>query len=394
MAYNSKYTGQEVENLLDQVAEGGGTQVQANWQEWDTSSPSFVKNKPNIWQEHQDGNPVGPIVFKSPVSISEFDFDNSDGHIVFGSKGIHYTYGPPFDLSSIDIIHTGDGTKFLADDGTYKEVSGGGGGITSESDPIFSASPAFNITDEDIDSWNGKQDAISDLEAIRSGAGKGATAVQPEDIPSEVELITISGDMLADEPTYTTVEAQSIIDAYNANKLIAIKCGTRINFGKGWFIPNINIRTQSGVSQIFLSGILGNYYIEHRIIYDSSAETISASSQILIDLSESGGSSDESSNVIIVEDVPDYLSVSEAKTYRITRQVSSALTIAVETESYSTSTVIFETGDVAPSLLIENQAFWVNGNIPSIESYTVYELSLFHDERVGVMAVLSPFKLA
>lgn len=110
--------------------------------------------------------------------------------------------------------------------------------------------------------------------------------------------------------------------------------------------------------------------------------------------SNSGGSSDESSNVVIVEDVPDYLSVSEAKTYRITRQVSGALTIAVETESYSTSTVIFETGDVAPSLLIENQAFWVNGNIPSIESYTVYELSLFHDERVGVMAVLSPFKLA
>lgn len=125
MAYNSKYTGQEVENLLDQVAEGGGTQVQANWQERDTSSPSFIKNKPNIWQEHQDGKPVGPIVFKSPVSISEFDFDNSDGHVVFGSEGIHYTYGPPFNLSSIDIIHTGDGTKFLADDGTYKEASGG-----------------------------------------------------------------------------------------------------------------------------------------------------------------------------------------------------------------------------------------------------------------------------
>lgn len=129
MAYNSKYTGQEVENLLDQVANGntggGGTQVQADWQEYDENSPSYIKNKPNIWQEYQDGQPVGPTVFESPVSISEFDFDNSDGHVNFDYEGIHYTYGPPFDMSSIDIIHTGDGTKFLADDGTYKEASGG-----------------------------------------------------------------------------------------------------------------------------------------------------------------------------------------------------------------------------------------------------------------------------
>lgn len=141
-----------------------------------------------------------------------------------------------------------------------------------------------------------KQDAISDLDAIRSGANKGATAVQPENIPNEVELIAISGDMLADEPTYTVTEAQAIIDAYNANKLIAIKCGTRINFGKGWFIPNINIRTQSGMSQIFLSGILGNYYIEHRIIYNTSAGTISTAAQSFIDLSEGGGSSEGGSS--------------------------------------------------------------------------------------------------
>ena len=107
-------------------------------------------------------------------------------------------------------------------------------------------------------------------------------------IPNEIELITISGDMLADEPIYTATEAQSIIDAYNASKLIAIKCGTRINFGKGWFIPNINIRTQSSGSQIFLSGILGNYYIEHRIVFDTSAGTVSTIAMSFIDLSNVG----------------------------------------------------------------------------------------------------------
>ena len=52
------------------------------------------------------------------------------------------------------------------------------GGITVESDPVFSASPAASITEEKISSWDSKQDTISDLETIRSGAAKGATALQ------------------------------------------------------------------------------------------------------------------------------------------------------------------------------------------------------------------------
>lgn len=157
----------------------------------------------------------------------------------------------------------------------------------------------------------------------------------------------------------------------------------------------INYRTDAtyGIDKVYFSYIFEGY------LYDVEYESVSLPVTLTIVSKtkiggEGGGSSDEPSNVIIVDDVPDYLPVNEAKTYRITRQVSGTLTIAVELESYNTATVIFETGDVAPSLLIENQAFWVNGNIPSIESYTVYELSLFHDERVGVMAVLSPFKLA
>lgn len=53
-----------------------------------------------------------------------------------------------------------------------------GGGITAETDPLFSASPAASITNEKMSVWDGKQDAISDLNAIRSGAEKGATALQ------------------------------------------------------------------------------------------------------------------------------------------------------------------------------------------------------------------------
>ena len=86
---------------------------------------------------------------------------------------------------------------------------GGGGGITVEKDPIFSASPAATITEEKIAMWDdaadlvgpldqdiaqlyrdlgNKQDTITDIETIRSGASKGETSVQPSEIS---EFITV-----------------------------------------------------------------------------------------------------------------------------------------------------------------------------------------------------------
>lgn len=139
--------------------------------------------------------------------------------------------------------------------------------------------------------WENKQDTISDLDEIRSGASKGATAVQPENIPNEVELIAISGDMLADEPIYTAAEAQAIIDAYNANKLIALNSAMTRNYGNGWFIPNIFIRALSTNRQVYISGVLANFYIEHRFIYNTNTGSITAVYvDKKVDLSESGGS--------------------------------------------------------------------------------------------------------
>lgn len=89
----------------------------------------------------------------------------------------------------------------------------GGGGITSESDPIFSASPAASITEANKTEWNNKQDAISDLEAIRSGASKGATAVQS----SALSSVATSGDYsdLRNKPTIPT----KLSDLSNGNIL-------------------------------------------------------------------------------------------------------------------------------------------------------------------------------
>lgn len=55
--------------------------------------------------------------------------------------------------------------------------------VVSEADPIFSASPAFSITEEMKISWNEKQEEIFDLDVIREGAALGSTALQ--EVPSE-----------------------------------------------------------------------------------------------------------------------------------------------------------------------------------------------------------------
>lgn len=83
--------------------------------------------------------------------------------------------------------YTGQQVEALLDQVANGNAGGGGGDITTEIDPIFSASPSAKITDEDIEEWNNKQDVISDLESIRNNASKGAQALDA--IPTKVSQL-------------------------------------------------------------------------------------------------------------------------------------------------------------------------------------------------------------
>ena len=71
------------------------------------------------------------------------------------------------------------------------------------------------VTATEKNTWNGKQAAISDLATIRSGAGKGATAVQPGDLAK----VATSGSYtdLTNKPTIPTVT-----DTYSATSTNAM----------------------------------------------------------------------------------------------------------------------------------------------------------------------------
>ena len=130
----------------------------------------------------------------------------------------------------------------------------------------------LNGTEIELPSGGGSDNIPTKTSELTNDSG----FITTDDIPKEVELIEIVGNMLTDEPTYTVAEAQAIIDAYNANKLIALNSAMTVNYGNGWFIPNIFIRTLSTNRQVYISGVLANFYIEHRFIYNTNTGSITA----------------------------------------------------------------------------------------------------------------------
>lgn len=82
---------------------------------------------------------------------------------------------------------------------------GGGGGITVETDPIFSASPAATITEEDIAEWNGAADLVkghdTDISQLFNDIeGKQDALVSGENIKTiNGESIVGSGDITIEQ---------------------------------------------------------------------------------------------------------------------------------------------------------------------------------------------------
>lgn len=119
---------------------------------------------------------------------------------------------------------------------THGQIYNGSTGLGNETDPIFSASPAANITEDQITKWDDahefvqdlnddisklyeslddKQDTISDLATIRENANKGATAVQTYVVPFDINGL-LNGD------TISGVHFHELKTAINEHKLILI----------------------------------------------------------------------------------------------------------------------------------------------------------------------------
>lgn len=85
-----------------------------------------------------------------------------------------------------------------------------------------------------------KQDTITDLEDIREGAAKGATAVQPEDIEDEVYIADFTMESLMNgmnNGSQVDCDMQALVAAMNANKIILVRESVDSSY-KGAYVLN------------------------------------------------------------------------------------------------------------------------------------------------------------
>lgn len=144
------------------ISASADPQVQANWAESDTESVSYIQNKPDLSIYAKTAN------LATVASTGDYDDLTNKPTI------------PSFDSTQMAAINSGvNSTKV----GNYDD---------------HIADTTIHVTAADKTTWNGKQDAISDLSAIRSGAQAGSTAVQPGDLAAVAT--TGSYDDLTDKP--------------------------------------------------------------------------------------------------------------------------------------------------------------------------------------------------
>lgn len=174
-------------------------QQQANWNESDTDSAQYIQNKPDlsVYATTQDMNTA--LAGKQDVI--------SDLATIRSGAALGATATQPADLA------TGLATKqdVISDLATIR--SGAALGATS----VQPADLAPYATTADMNTaLAGKQDVISDLATIRSGAALGATSVQPSDLATVAT--TGSYDDLTDKPDLSVYATDSELTAGLATK--------------------------------------------------------------------------------------------------------------------------------------------------------------------------------
>lgn len=163
------------------------------------------------------------VAFSDQIPTKTSDLENDSGYITQAGDTVTVIRRVNTGINIADIIISGETTKLFA------PTSGGGGGITEEVDPLFSASPAAGITDEDIESWDAKGTYSkpsggipkTDLaSAVQTSLGKADTAVQPE---TGKGLFSGSYNDLDDKPNIPAEQVNADWDATSGKAQILHK---------------------------------------------------------------------------------------------------------------------------------------------------------------------------
>lgn len=135
---------------LDGIASGAEVNVQSNWSQSDSTADDFIKNKPTIPTKVSDlSNDSGFITTETDPTVPSWAKQASKPSYTFSEIG-----SKPSTISGYGI------TDAKISSGTITLGSNSITPLTSftETDPVFTASPAHGISSTDISNWNGKSD--------------------------------------------------------------------------------------------------------------------------------------------------------------------------------------------------------------------------------------------
>lgn len=105
-----------------------------------------------------------------------------------------------------------------------KTIGNGGGGVSEETDPVFTASPAHGISAQDIADWNDKQDELvsgTNIKTIngQSLLGSGDLPVAPPvtstDVPTADTISEFDSDAHMNSTDMTTQDVSDFVDGLN-----------------------------------------------------------------------------------------------------------------------------------------------------------------------------------
>ena len=182
---------------------GGGDTVQADWTETNPTSAAFILHKPDLSVYATKAEVASGLAGKQDtiVDLTSIRYGAAAGATAYQkpSSGIpesDMSEGVQTSLDKADSAYQKPASGIPATDmseNVQAALEKADSAVQTESDPVFSNSPAAEITQADINNWNAKQPAIADLADIREGAAAGASAVQPDEMAQAID--GVEGDI-------------------------------------------------------------------------------------------------------------------------------------------------------------------------------------------------------
>lgn len=259
---STTYTKTDVDNLLDDKADK--TEIPTKTSDLENDS-GFLTQHQDVSGKEDKSNKVS--AFQSTPDNTHYPTeklvkDSLDNKVdKVSGKGLSTNDYTTVEKQKLANIEAG------AEVNDVNSVNGKTGAVVLDSDDISDTNKTHKFVSEaEKSTWNGKQDTISDLAAIRSGASAGATAVQDSNyVHTDNNYSTAEKNKLAGLSNYDDTEVRGLITTETTR---ATSQENKALHFKGAFDSDDGKTRQTGIA--IIDGTTGNWSIA-----DSTGDYIS-----------------------------------------------------------------------------------------------------------------------